>query len=396
MKNSSETIAKIQKAIREEGLDGWLFCNFRHRDRLSDELLERPPELTNSRFWFYAVPSYGTPFALVHAIETDHLAGLPGTTQSYVSRENLLQCLAPLGGKRWGVHVSENLCAVSFMDAGTYAVLSKAGLILVSAEALVQRFKGLLDEEGIASHERAAAALYEIVATVWDFVCASSGPGKTVYEGDLRQIMEDEFVRRGLVRDHSPLAAAGAHSSNPHYDFSGRGSALKKGDVVQLDLWAKEKGPAAVYADISWVGFYGKPSAAEEEEKIFADLAESREAAITFIETAMAAGKPLTGAEVDAHTRNVLIHRGYEKALKHRTGHGIDTEVHGSGVNMDSVEFADTRFLLEGSCFSLEPGIYLAGYGFRTEVDCYISGGRPRISGPGAEKQGRQFKLLFC
>jgi Xaa-Pro aminopeptidase len=396
MKNSSETIARIQKAIREEHLDGWLFCNFRHRDRLSDELLERPAELTNSRFWFYAVPASGPPYGLVHAVEADHLEGLPGTLQSYISREDLIRRLAPWGGKRWGVHVSENLCAVSFLDAGTYAVLSKAGLVLVSAEALVQRFKGLLDEEGIASHERAAAELYGIVAAVWDFVRASYGSGKTIYEGDLRQIMEDEFVRRGLVRDHSPLAAAGVHSSNPHYDFSGEGAALKEGDVVQMDLWAKEKNPAAVYADISWVGFYGKPAAAEEEEKIFADLAESREAAIAFIETALAAGKPLTGAEVDAHTRNVLIHRGYEKALKHRTGHGIDTEVHGSGVNMDSVEFADTRFLLEGSCFSLEPGIYLDRCGFRTEVDCYISRGALRVSGPGAEKRGRQFKLLFC
>ncbi|MDR2661695.1 MAG: aminopeptidase P family protein [Treponema sp.] len=396
MNNSSETIAKIQKAIREEDLDGWLFCNFRHRDRLSDELLERPPELTNSRFWFYAVPAAGTPYGLVHAIEADHLEGLPGTVHSYISREDLIRRLAPLRGKRWGVHVSENLCAVSFLDAGTYAVLSKAGLLLVSAEALVQRFKGLLDKEGIASHERAAAGLYEIVGKVWDFVSVSYGSGKTIYEGDLRQLMEDEFVLRGLVRDHSPLAAAGVHSSNPHYDFSGSGSALQEGDVVQLDLWAREKSPAAVYADISWVGFYGKPGAAGEEEKIFADLAEGRETAIAFIETALAAGKPLTGAEVDAYTRNFLINRGYGEALKHRTGHGIDTEVHGSGVNMDSVEFADPRFLLEGSCFSLEPGIYLSAYGFRTEVDCYISGGALRVSGPAAEKQGRQFKLLFC
>jgi Xaa-Pro aminopeptidase len=58
------------------------------------------------------------------------------------------------------------------------------------------------------------------------------------------------------------------------------------------------------------------------------------------------------------------------------------------------VEFPDTRHLLEGSCFSLEPGIYLDDYGFRTEIDVYISGGRPRVSGPGAEKSGRQFTLL--
>jgi Xaa-Pro aminopeptidase len=390
---NSETIAKIQKAIREEGLDGWLFCNFRHRDKLSDELLERPASLTNSRFWFYAVPASGEPQGLLHAIETDHLDGLPGSKKTYISRENLLQSLAPLAGKRWGVHISQTISAVSYLDWGTCQVLSKAGLELVPAEGLVQRFKGLLDEEGIASHERAAVGLYAIVEKVWDFVCSSYGT-KTIYEGDLRRIMEDEFVRLGLTRDHPPLAAAGIHSSNPHYDFTDQqGAAIKDGDIIQLDLWAKEKNPASIYADISWVGFYGKNPTAKQE-KVFADLAAAREESIRFIEETLGAGKPLSGAEVDARCRSVLIKAGYEGAIKHRTGHGIDTECHGSGVNIDSVEFTDTRYLLEGSCFSLEPGIYLEDCGFRTEIDVYIGGGRPKVSGPGAEKQGRQFTLL--
>jgi Xaa-Pro aminopeptidase len=398
---NSETIVKLQKAIREEGLDGWLFCNFRHRDKLSDELLERSPSLTNSRFWFYAVPASGEPQGLIHAIEPDHLDGLPGTRQSYISRESLLHNLASLAGKRWGVHISENISAVSYLDGGSCAMLSKAGLELVSAEALVQRFKGLLNEEGIASHERAAAALYAIVEKVWDFVCRSYGT-KTIYEGDLRQIMEDEFVRRNLTRDHPPLAAAGVHSSNPHYDFDGPGAAVKEGDIIQLDLWAKEKSPPSIYADISWVGVYGKKPD-PRQEKIFADLVFAREETFRFIEKSADSGSQglsaagfnptLTGAEVDACCRSVLIGAGYEGAIKHRTGHGIDTECHGSGVNMDSVEFIDTRKILEGSCFSLEPGIYLEDYGFRTEIDVYISGGRPRISGE-AEKQGRQFTLL--
>jgi Xaa-Pro aminopeptidase len=398
---NSEIIASMQEAIRKEGLDGWLFCNFRHRDKLSDELLERPSALTNSRFWFYAVPASGEPQGLLHAIETDHLDGLPGTKKSYISRENLLQNLAPLAGPRWGVHVSEKISAISYLDGGTCAMLSKGGLELVSAEALIQRFKGLLSEEGIASHERAAAALYGIVEKVWDFVCHSYGTA-AIYEGDLRQIMEDEFVRLNLTRDHPPLAAAGVHSANPHYDFEGRGAAIKEGDIIQLDLWAKEKSPASIYADISWVGVYGKKPDSRQE-KIFADLVLAREETFRFIEensggrlstSAFSSSAKLSGAEVDARCRSVLIGAGYEKAIKHRTGHGIDTECHGSGVNMDSVEFTDTRKILEGSCFSLEPGIYLDDYGFRTEVDVYISGGRPRVSGPGATKQGRQFTLL--
>jgi Xaa-Pro aminopeptidase len=201
--------------------------------------------------------------------------------------------------------------------------------------------------------------------------------------------MEEEFVRLGLVRDHPPLAAAGVHSANPHYDFAGQGSPVKEGDIVQLDLWAKESGPRSIYADISWVGVYAE-KAPKEAEKTFADLVSARDKTFAFIERGLSSGQKLSGAEVDAYTRSLLIAGGYEKALKHRTGHGIDTECHGSGVNIDSLEFPDGRFLLEGSCFSLEPGIYLDRCGFRTELDVYIAEGKPRYYG------ALQTSLLHC
>ncbi|MDR1507295.1 MAG: aminopeptidase P family protein [Treponema sp.] len=381
-------IKKIQKAIREENLDGWLFCNFRHRDPLSDAILERPAGLTNSRLWIYAVPSSGEPFALLQAIEADHLDGLDGRKDTYISREDLKALLAPLAGKRWGAHFSETLSAISFLDRGTASFLESAGLVLVPAESLVQRFKSLLDSGDIASHERAARGLYAIVETVWDFVKSSCAANRELFEGDLRRVMEEEFVRLGLFRDHPPLAAAGVHSANPHYDFQGRGARIKEGDVVQLDLWAKEKEPRSIYADISWAGFYAK-EIPKMVENVFADLVSARDKTVAFIEKALAAG-PVRGAEVDAYTRSLLIAGGYEKAIKHRTGHGIDTECHGSGVNIDSLEFPDHRFLLEGSCFSLEPGIYLDRCGFRTELDVYITGGKPRYYGK------LQSSLLHC
>jgi Xaa-Pro aminopeptidase len=384
-------VGKLQKAIREEQLDGWLFCNFRRRDPLADAILRRPDSLINSRLWFYAVPAAGEPLALVHAIEADHLDGLPGVKEIYISREDMAARLTALAGKRWGAHFSETLNAVSFLDAGTAAFLQKIGIVLVPAAALVQRFKSLLDTEGVASHRRAAAALYGIVETVWDFVRASYPDRRVVYEGDLRHIMEDEFVRLGLVRDHPPIAAAGIHSANPHYDFEDAGDPIARGDIIQLDLWAKEAASGSVYADISWAGVYAeKPDAAQE--KVFADLTAARDSTITFIETELAARREtgLTGAEVDAYTRSLLIAAGYEAALKHRTGHSIDTECHGSGVNIDSVEFPDSRFLLEGSCFSLEPGVYLDRYGFRTELDVYIAEGKPCYYG------ALQSTLLHC
>ncbi|GHU82185.1 peptidase M24 [Spirochaetia bacterium] len=385
---------KIQNAIREEGLDGWLFCNFHHRDSLSDVILGRSPRLTNSRLWVYGIPREGEPLGIVHAIEEDHLGGLPGKRVSYATRDELLEALQALAHKRWAVHVSPFISAISYLDAGTAAIFETAGLTLVSAATLIQRFRGLLDAGGIASHERAAAALYEIVETVWDRVSRAYAAGKPLYEGDLRQTMEDEFERRLLITDHPPLAAAGLHSANPHYDFSGSGSPIAEGDIIQLDLWAKEKTPGAMYADISWVGVYGKHSS-PEAEKAFADLVLVRDGIHGFIEGELERrgkqGRELSGAEADLAAREMLKEKGYGGAIKHRTGHGIDTECHGSGVNIDGVEFPDPRPILEGSCFSLEPGIYFTGFGLRTEINVYIQNRKPVISG-----KEPQYSLLHC
>jgi Xaa-Pro aminopeptidase len=387
---NSAAIEAMQTAIRGESLDGWLFCNFRHRDPLSDGILGINPGFTNSRLWFYAVPASGEALGIVHAVEPEGLGCLPGKRLSYRGRGELLSRLAPLAGKRWGCHFSKSITAVSFLDAGTAALLEEAGLKLVPAEGLLQRFRGLLDRAGIEAHERAAAHLYEIVALAWEEIRRRFASGTALYEGDIQRLIQEAFQRRGLVTDHPPIVAAGKNSGSPHYDPAGAGVLIAENDVIQLDIWARESGAGGVYADISWVGFYGKQAPAVLE-RTFANLVEAREGAFRFIEETLAAGRRPAGADVDRRAREILTGFGYAGALRHRTGHGIDTDLHGSGVNMDSVEFPDPRPLLDGSCFSLEPGIYFEDFGMRTEIDVYIKDGAPVISG-----KDRQFVLLCC
>ena len=376
----------MQKAIRDEGLDGWLFCNFHHRDALSDAILGLPADSTNSRIWVCAVSASEEPLKIVHAIEASILDTIPGRAIVYQSRVEFIAALRGLAGARWGAHISDTLPAISLLDAGLAHTFEAAGLGLYSAAGLVQRFKGLLDTEGIASHERAAQHLYDMVALAWERVRDAYTLHQPLCEGDIRGLFLDEMHRRRLISDHSPIVGAGVNSGNPHYDFSGAGATFVEGDVIQFDLWAKEAAPAAIYADISWVGIFAR-EVPPRVEQVFTDLVSAREGAYRFI----AERRALSGADVDRKMRELLINMGYASALRHRTGHGIDTEVHGSGVNMDSVEFPDSRPLLEGSCFSLEPGLYFAEFGLRTEIDVYIENGKPVVSG-----KDRQFNILTC
>lgn len=374
---------RLLDAIRDEGLDGWLFFGFHHRDPLAERILGLDGTTTNSRPWIYALPASGRALKIVHFIEKGELDSLPGDALVYSSRDEYLAALGriPKGkAARWAVQISDRLPVVSFLDAGTAELLRNAGLALESSAALVQRVAGLLDEAGIASHQRAAEGLYDIVDEAWNFVISRRAAGKTITEGAVRALILDGMERRGLQTDHPPIVAAGANAGDPHYDFDGDGAVFAEGDVVQFDLWAKEKTPLAIYADISWVGYLGE-AVNERYAAAWTDLKAARDGAVSFMEAELAAGRRPAGADVDAEVRRLLTERGRASALRHRTGHGIDTEVHGSGANLDSVEFPDQRLLLDGACFSVEPGLYYDDFGLRTEIDCYIRDGELRVSG---------------
>jgi Xaa-Pro dipeptidase len=116
-----------------------------------------------------------------------------------------------------------------------------------------------------------------------------------------------------------------------------------------------------------------------EQVRVFDAVVSGREVAAAAIEAGLASG--LSGADVDRAVRGLIGGLGFAGGLRHRTGHAIGTRVHGYGVNLDSVEFPDNRRLREGSCFSIEPGIYLDRFGMRTEVDGIVRGGRLALTG---------------
>jgi len=105
---------------------------------------------------------------------------------------------------------------------------------------------------------------------------------------------------------------------------------------------------------------------------VFDIVARARDAAIKKVKDAFAAKQVLLGHEVDAAAREIIEAAGYGDAFTHRTGHNIGQEVHGNGAHMDGLETREDRRVLPGTCFSIEPGIYLKDFGVRLEVDVYV------------------------
>ena len=157
------------------------------------------------------------------------------------------------------------------------------------------------------------------------------------------------------------------------------------GDLLLIDLWGKED-DHAVYADQTWMGYLGE-AVPERLDEIFTAVADGRDAAIDLIRSRWDAGEPVAGYEADDAARAVITGRGYGEAFIHRTGHSIDRELHGSGPNIDNLETRDTRTLIQGVAFSVEPGIYLAGdVGFRSEVNVFMGPGGPEVTSPNPQR----------
>src|SRR3954463_1249732 len=103
---SAERVADIQKALKDAGLDGWLFYDFRQSDPLAYRILKLNPKQFSTRRWFYFVPAEGEPTRINHAIEQGKLDRLPGRRLIYSSwerlHEHLRDVLASASGANGG------------------------------------------------------------------------------------------------------------------------------------------------------------------------------------------------------------------------------------------------------------------------------------------------------
>ena len=83
--------------------------------------------------------------------------------------------------------------------------------------------------------------------------------------------------------------------------------------------------------------------------------------------------------------RDYIAGAGFGPYFTHRTGHNLGPEeLHGSaGVCLDDFETHDTRRVLPGVAFSVEPGIYLpADFGVRLELNAVMTASGPRVYTP--------------
>ena len=381
-------IKDVQAALKADNLDGWLLYDFRGINPIAGDVtaVTRQPGHLATRRWYYLIPAAGEPRGLVHAIEKNTLAHLPGTSERYAGRDQLESGLKSLlaGMRRLAMEYSPR-CAIPYVsriDAGTLELVRQTGVEVVSSGDLVQRFAAVWDAAAITTHRQASDKLYRVKDRTFDTAARRLRDGIATTEYDLQQLMAGFFREEGLVSDSDPVVAAQENAGNPHYlPTSNVHRALRTDEVLLLDLWGKLDRPGAVFADITWVGFTGS-RVPDRFARAFAAICAARDAAIRLVQERIRAGSDVHGFEVDRAASTVLHDAGYADRILHRTGHSLGETVHGNGVNMDDYETHDDRRLLPGTGFTIEPGVYFDDFGVRTEINMVVSARDAAVTGP--------------
>ena len=368
----SFALQDAQAYLRLQQLDGWLIEDFHHNNPIFWEVVGGRRHTTRRTFLF--VPPNGSPRFLLHMIDAERLRDLGWPIDVYVSRSDLEVGLKNLlSGTQHVAMEYSPACAlpvVSRVDAGTIEQVRALGIDVVSSADVLQYAVSRWSVAQLDTHRVAAKAVVDIVHDAFAFIGDNLQTG--IGEIAVRDFILGQFAQRSLIREDGPAVAVNEHSGDPHYEPTPESSTLiESGDWVLIDLWAKLNRPVAVYGDTTWVAFVGN-DVPVLYQRVFDSVRRARDTAIQLLQDAWRSGRELEGWQVDHAARRVIADDGYAASFTHRLGHSIGESIHSSGVNLDGFETHDTRKIIPGVGFSVEPGIYLPEFGVRLEVDVYV------------------------
>jgi Xaa-Pro aminopeptidase len=257
-----------------------------------------------------------------------------------LAEENLIPADTKLGLE--GDHLSAN----------KFATLKKAlpEVKLKLTEHVVEDIMAVKDASEIEALQTAVDITDQVFADVLPYI----KPGVTEKEIALKFIMG--FRQHGDGEAYSPIVGSGPNGALPHMYPTER--PFENGDFIVIDAAAKYAG---YHADMTRTPLVGKGSAKHEE--IYSVVLNAQMAGCSQAKAGVSC------KDLDAVTRNIIAEQGYGDNYIHSTGHGIGLEIH----TLPLVSARSDAILQENNVLTIEPGIYVPGWGgVRIEDDVVI------------------------
>jgi Xaa-Pro aminopeptidase len=267
--------------------------------------------------------------------------------------------LAEMGIKRLGFE-SENVTVATFsaFEKAFKEASKGAAPELVSTAGIVEKLRAVKD----AGELELLARAVDIADRAFEAVAPSVTAGVTEEEvaWNLEKAMR-ELGAEAIAFDI--IVGAGPNGALPHHRAGDK--VIRDGEAVVIDMGASYQGYCS---DLSRTLIVGEP------DEIFSKVYDTVLRAQLAAEEQVVAG--MKGREIDAISRDIIAEAGYGDNFGHSLGHGVGLAVHESpGVGPTSEGPVEN-----GMVFTIEPGIYLSGWGgVRIEDMAVMENGRARI-----------------
>ncbi len=366
----------VQRYMRQERIDGWLVYDFRGGNPVFAQLLPGKRFVTRRAVLF--IPAEGEVRLLVHHIDEGQYKKVDLAQDLYLSWGDFREWIARRleGRARIAMEYAPggSLPVMGIVDAGTIELVRSLGADVVSSANLVQVSIAVWSAAAVDGHTTASRHTGDIMRSAFGLIRDRLAAGAPICEREVQLHILSRFKAEGLETPDGPIVAVNEHAGDPHFEVRETGSsAIRKGDWILIDLWARLPGDENIFSDITWVGFAGR-EVPPMHRKVFDAVKAARDAGIARAVKGFREGRPAQGWQVDEAAREQIVNAGFAHGIKHRTGHSLSPgpKVHGMGVNIDNLETHDTRGLLPGVGFTIEPGIYLPEFGVRMEINMYV------------------------
>jgi Xaa-Pro aminopeptidase len=170
-------------------------------------------------------------------------------------------------------------------------------------------------------------------------------------ESELAADLADLLREFGHEQVDFTIVGSGPNGANPHHEAGDR--VIKLGDAVVLDFGGLRHGYGS---DTTRTVCVGEPTS--EIREVHEIVRQAQQAGVDAVRPGVSC------QEIDRAARKIITDAGYGEQFIHRTGHGIGVTTHEPPYMVEGEE----QPLVQGMCFSVEPGIYLAGkFGVRIE-----------------------------
>ena len=329
-----DRVASIRRVLAESDLDGILISNGENRRYFSGFVSSAG----------YLLITQDSAVLITDFRYTEQAAsqapGFSVVRQQGRLRDWFPPILEDMGIRRLGFE-SDDMTVASLKSFDEAIAAADGSTELVSTQGHGVKLRAIKDDAELMALQR----VIDVGDSAFEETLAKLRPGFT--EREAAWEFEKSIRERGAEGLSFPtIVASGPNAARPHHQTGDR--KLAESETIVFDCGAQFEGYCS---DLTRTIVLGQPD--ERTAAVYNLVLEAQEAAIRDVRSGM------TGEEADQIARAIIADAGHGDDFGHSLGHGLGLEVHEEphvGPRADNV-------LQVGMPFTIEPGVYISGWG---------------------------------